>query len=190
MHARAVDEAAAELRRKWRRTLEAALLAVLAGACSPVVWITSPALGIGLAAGAGSQALIALGLLVSRHGRIEELALDPTAYTIPEVRAYGAKLVGRRQRELLARSLLSLVRDAFNPGALYLGDRVTRYARELEAIARDLLSPRVRVQPVCAATCRWLLTHAAESPLYNQSLPVEDLGSILHRIRAGMQSDA
>jgi hypothetical protein len=155
-----------------------------------MAWTAWPALGIALATGAAVEGAIALGCVVRRRCRIEELALQPAAYAIPEVRAFGARLAAPRQREQLGRCLLSLVRGAFDPGALYLGDRVARYARELEGIARDLLSPRVRVQPVCAATCHWLLTHGAESPLYNPRLPAEDLGSILYRIRAGIQRDA
>jgi hypothetical protein len=51
----------------------------------------------------------------------------------------------------------------------------------------DLCSPSVRIDPVSAARCRWLLANAAENPLYDRRLPAEELGSILQRIRTGMR---
>ena len=144
--------------------------------------------GVAVVIGAAVQVVLAIAAFVSRRDRLEELALDPIAYVIPDVRAFGAWLARPRQRRLLAQGLTSLVKDAMRPGNLFLSDRVLRYAREFEAIARDLLSPAVRVQPPAVATCRWLLTHAAESPLYNPRLPAEDLGSMLYRIRAGIST--
>jgi len=44
----------------------------------------------------------------------------------------------------------------------------------------------VSVRRDSAAVCLHLLTHAAESPLYNPALPAEDLASTLERIRRGI----
>lgn len=99
---------------------------------------------------------------------------------------YGKTLTKPRQRALLADGLRTMVRDALRPGNLYLSDRVTRYARDLEALARDLRCPAVRVHPASVARCRRLLTEGAESPLYNPRLSEEELEVILRRIRSGM----
>ena len=186
MDARVVEDAAVELRRKRRRGFEAVGLGVACGVLAPLAWLLLPTLGVAVALGGATQAVLALWAFFSRRGRLEELALVPEAYVIPDVQAFGARLACPREREVLAQSIRSLLRDVLRPGNLYLPDRVLRYGREFDAIARDLLSPTVRVQPVAAAMCRWLLTHAAESPLYNPRLPAEDLGSWLYRIRAGM----
>jgi hypothetical protein len=186
MDARSLEYEAEELRRKRRRSLESAVLTAVAGGLAPVAWQLEPRLGIAVCVGAALQLVLATWAFFSRRERLEELAIDPAAYIIPDVKEFGMRVAAPRQRELLARGILSLIRDAVRPGNLYLGDRVVRYGRELEAIARDLLSPTVRVQPTAAASCRWLLTHGADSPLYNPRLPAEDLGSWLYRIRAGI----
>jgi hypothetical protein len=186
MNARALEAEAECLSRKRRRSIECAALAIACGVLVPFAWELSARLGVAVIVGAAVQAMLSVVAYVTRRDRLEELALDPSAYVIPDVRAFGAWLARPRQRRLLARALASLIKDAMRPGNFFLGDRVLRYGRELETIARDLLSPAVRVQPAAAATCRWLLTHGAESPLYDPKLPAEDLGSMLYRILAGM----
>jgi hypothetical protein len=190
MIARAIDEAAKAIRDKRRRVIECLALGAL---CSLLAWAAlggSPRLALALAVGAGVEILLALFAFASRRGLISRLALEPDAYAIPEVESYGKALTQPRYRAQLAEGIRSMVRDAFRPGNLYLGHRVARYRRELEALARDLISPAVRVHPVSVARCRRLLTEAAESPLYNPQLPEEELAVILRRIRAGMQRDA
>ena len=119
------------------------------------------------------------------------LELEPEALAIPEVRAFVERLTTPHARARLAASFRSMVKDALKPASrlrcLFLVDRVAAYARELDAIAGDLCSPSIEVDPVAVARCRWLLTNAAENPLYDRRLPAEELGSILQRIRAGMQ---
>jgi hypothetical protein len=185
--ARALDDAAERIRDKRRRVFESVLLAA---ACGLLTWLAlgpRPALAYSLAAGAAFEALVALWALLSRRGLIARLALEPDAYAIPEVEAYGASITRPRQLAILARGIRSMVRDALRPDSLYLGDRVIRYARELEAVARDLVAPGARVHPSSVARCRRLLTEAAESPLYNPKLPAEDIPQIVRRIRAGIE---
>jgi NAD(P)-dependent dehydrogenase (short-subunit alcohol dehydrogenase family) len=57
---------------------------------------------------------------------------------------------------------------------------------KLEALAGELVSPARSVEPASAVACRRLLTHLAESPLYNPGVPVGELHAALHRIRAGI----
>jgi hypothetical protein len=187
--ARAVDEAAAKLRDRRRRALEAAALGAGSGLVAGGALDGSPRLTVALLAGAGFEVLVLVWAMVSRRCLIATLAVEPDAYSIPEVEAYGQGLTKLRQRRILAEGIRSMVKDAFRPGSLYLGDRVARYARDLEAVARDLLSPAVRVHPVSIARCRRLLTEGSESPLYNPNVPEEELDGILRRIRAGMQRE-
>jgi hypothetical protein len=187
--ARQLDTAAEEIRGRRRRMIEAAALAAVTAALCAAASVLGSPLAVALGTGAAFEAAVALHALVARRTAIARLALDPAAYELEEVRRYGARLTRPRQRAVLAEGIRSMIRDAFNPSALYLGDRVVRYARELDGIARDLLAPGVRVHPVSVARCRALLTEAAESPLYNPKLPADDLAILLRRIRAGIEKD-
>lgn len=190
MNAREIEEQANDIRSKRRRVVESVPLAAACAALAPVAWLWSSPLGIAVAVGGAVQIALAGGAFVSRRLLVERLAIEADAHAIPEVRAFGAKLVRPHERRKLARTICSMLAEVMSPGrrlqALYLADRVYRYARELDAIARDLLSPSVRVDPVSMARCNWLLTQAAENPLFDRRLPAEDLGAILRRIRAGM----
>lgn len=189
MTARDLDAAAQELRNRQRRAGESALLGlVCAGLCAASA-LLAPGAAFALGGGALFQTLIAAASLIRRRSLLARLALEPEAYQVREVRLYGDRLTRQRQRVQLARGIRSMIRDALNPSALYLGDRVLSHARELDALARDLLSPSVRVHPASIARCRALLTEAAESPLYNPRLPADDLAMVLRRIRAGIESN-
>jgi hypothetical protein len=189
--ARELEIAAAEIRARRRTALERFVASVLAAALVPAALQLSGSLSF--ATGLGAAVLAALGAfaLTGRRLLLERLALEPDALGIPEVKAFGERLTTPSARARLAGAIRSMVRDACQPASrlrcLFIVDRVATYARDLEAIARDLCSPAVRVDPVTAARCQWLLTNAAENPLYDRRLPAEDLGSILQRIRAGMQ---
>jgi hypothetical protein len=186
--ARFLDEAAEKIRYKRQRALESA---ALAAGCALLAWLVfdSAALALAFAVGAGFEVLVGAWSFVSRRELIARLALEPDAYEIPEVEAYGVHLARPRYRRVLAEGIRKMIREALRPDNLYLGDRVLRYARELEAVARDLLTPGVRVHPAAVARCRRLLTEAADSPLYNAKLPAEDIPQILRRIRAGIQRE-
>jgi hypothetical protein len=184
--ARSIDEAAQAIGSKRRQALESVSLAVLCGLLAFAVLGSSERLALALTVGAGFELLLVATSVLSRRSLIARLSLEPDAYCIPEVAAYGTALAKPKKRAQLADGFRSMVRDALRPGALYLPDRVLRHARELEALARDLRSPAVRVHPASVARCRRLLTEAAESPLYNPRLSEEDLEVILRRIRSGM----
>ena len=187
MNARALDDAADRIHTKRRRFRESI---ALAGVSALFVW---PALAnngrvaIAWMVGVAFEAVAAAWFALSRRGLIERLSLDPDAYALPEVAAYGRRLVELRRRRVLAQGIRKMVREALRPDNLYLGERVVRYARELEALARDLAAPGTRVHPASVARCRQLLTEAAESPLYNPRLPADDIPQIVRRIRAGME---
>jgi len=186
MHARAVERANEELRRRKRAIADAAALAAAAGIGAIVLSPSSSTLAVAVAAGAGVEAALALIRLVSRRDLVARLALEPAAYALPEVRRYGLPLTRERERARLAAWLSEVLRDAHLPGTLYLADRVGPAAREIEALARELVSPALSVQPASAVSCRRLLTRTVESPLYNPNLPFDELLLELRRIRRGI----
>ena len=186
MNARAVEAAAAELERKRRRGLEGGalggLVAVAAGAGAAV----SPRVALLLGVAATLQVSIAVYALLRRRALIGRLALEPAAYAIPEVERFGSRVSGEHERVRLAGWISSLVQEPEQPTAFTLPERVRQFARELESLARDFVSPSVRVQHASAVAARRLLTHPVSSPLYNPDLTTEDLAAALFRIRSGI----
>lgn len=55
----------------------------------------------------------------------------------------------------------------------------------LAELAEELVDPLLDLDPACAVACSRLLTDPDRSPLVNASLPAEDVGSRLVRIRSG-----
>jgi hypothetical protein len=186
VYERALEQAAHDLARRRHRAVHAGVLGFAAAWASlAAVWFSIP-LAAALGAGALLEALLAAAALDARRQLIARLALQPAAYVLPEVAAYGARAAQPPQRARLAAWLAELVAEAGTPFSLCLGDRVALVAHELEALARELVSPARSVEPVSAVACRRLLTHLAESPLYNPGVPVGELHAALHRIRAGI----
>jgi hypothetical protein len=188
MRERDLEHAADELGRRRKRALSAAVLGAVTGAGAILAFALSTPLALALAGGALVECIVALEATHGRRQLIARLALQPAAYALPEVAAYGALAAELPQRARLAAWIVDVVAEARSPHSLYLGDRVDLVARELEALAHDLGSPTRAVEPVSAVACRQLLTRMAESPLYNPRLPPEDLQLTLHRIRAGIAS--
>lgn len=186
MTARGLDDAGALLEVRRIRARDGFATAVTCGLAAAAALPFSRTLAISLLIGAAVAVLPALMNMLERRDAIARLALDPDAYSLPEVRGYAARLVLPAEREMLAAWLRELVEDAPHPASLYLSDRVSRYARQLELLAGDLTASCVDVRPDSAAACLHLLTHAAESPLYNPALPPEQLGSTLERILRGI----
>jgi hypothetical protein len=187
MTAVAVEKAAKSLARRERRRRTGLLLALAAALLAIPAVLVWQSMGVALAAGAGAQALFCLIERIRLRELVARLALEPAAYEIPAVREYGAHLQAQRTRFGLW--LVEVVDRAGEPESMYLADRVARYRAELRATASELMAPGARVEPVSVATCRRLLTMAADSPLYNPNLPAVDLGSALFRIRAGIVSE-
>jgi len=161
----------------------AGLVAAAAGATAAV----SPRVALLLGVAAVLQGSTAAYAVLRRRALISRLALEPDAYAIPEVERFGSHASAARERLRLATWINSLVQDPEQPTAFTLPERVRQFGRELEALARDLVSPSVRVQPASAVAARRLLTHPVSSPLYNPDLTTEDLAAALFRIRCGIE---
>lgn len=117
---------------------------------------------------------------------LERLAIDRAAYEIPAVRRFGERLTGPVERRRLATGLLCTVERTGGHFALTAPERMDVCASELCDLAEQLRDRRTRIAPTSLATCRRLIGRTAESPLYNEDLPAEDLTATLFRIRAGI----
>lgn len=186
MTAREVDTAAARVKliqsqRRWRLSTSA-VAAGLAAAC----FSASHPLGFALAAGAVALLALALFDTARRRELIAELALNEQAYSVPAVRRYGESLVAPRRRRIAA-ALDRVVRNAGAPGTVYLASRVHACRGEIKALAATLRARGARPDPTSIALCWRLLTRGAESPLYNQRVPAEELRAAVRRIHAGVR---
>ncbi|MGZ4171434.1 MAG: hypothetical protein ACXVSE_09775 [Solirubrobacteraceae bacterium] len=188
MNAREVETAAADVERSLHRAqhcvIAAGVVAVIAGGAAPLF----PGFAIALGVGAALELCLAAVLWLSRRERIERLALEPSAYAIPAVARFGARVCALRERRRLAAFIDAVIHERGHPLELHLVSRAGRYAQLLETLARELASPAARVEPAVAVACRRLLTRPVESPLYNPNLPAEDLRALLLRIRAGIST--
>jgi hypothetical protein len=160
VHARELEQAARDLRRLHEHAAETGALFVVTAAAAAIALPAVPSLAAALLVGAGVEAMLLAVALHRYRERLGLLALDPSAYVLPEVERYGRRLTEPRQRARLAAWILEILAEAHLPGNLFLGDRAARCAHELEGIARDLLRPGASVRPASAAACRRLLTHS------------------------------
>jgi hypothetical protein len=188
MNARDVDMAAADVERSRHRTRRCLVTGGVVAAIAVTVVPMSSGFAITLGVGASLQLSAAVLLWLSRRERIERLALDPSAYAIPDVARFGARVCALRERRRLAAFIDAVVHSRGSPLELHLVARAAVYGQQLDTLARELASPAARVEPAVAVACRRLLTRPVESPLYNPNLPEEDLRALLLRIRAGISN--
>ena len=122
---------------------------------------------------------------VAYREAVARMALDPSAYVIPEVSRYG---LGSRPRRTGPPGQLAARHPARVDDARKLVPGRSRQASrpQLEGLAADLARPHVSIRPASAVACRRLLTCGAESPLYNPRIPSNELSAVLLRIRHGI----
>lgn len=165
---------------------------VLAAACAVLAALTTLLTGtleLPLAVGAAFGVIVAGVNFVCYREVVARLALDPSAYVIPEVNRYGRHFATAAERERLANWLRDILRESNMAECWCLADRVRRHAQQLESLATELARPNVSIRPVSAVACRRLLTCGAESPLYNPAIPSNELTAAIVRIRHGIGYD-
>jgi hypothetical protein len=159
-----------------------------AAALAAAAFVLSNALAISLICGMACLLLLAFTDTMRRRELIARLALNPGAYSVPEVRRYGHELVVLRGRRRVAAALERVLRNAGAPGSYYIADRVYACRHEIRALAEALRAPETRAEPTSIALCWRLLRSAADSPLYNWRLPADDLRVAVRRIQAGIRA--
>ena len=93
MTSREVDRAASQLEHLHRQRRARLLSSVAAAGLAAGTLVLSNALAISVACGVASLLLLALVDTLRRRELIARLALDPHAYSVPDVRRYGHELV-------------------------------------------------------------------------------------------------
>jgi hypothetical protein len=178
VYARAVDDAAAELRDLRCEEWEDLGLAGLALALAVTATAVFPALALPLVVGGlvvGSRGLRALW---RRWDAVERLAGERDAYVISEVLAYAMRETTLDRRRTFAALIRSRLRKPLEP-------RVEVVAEELDLLACELENAELWLDPVAAVACLRLLSDVTSSPLLNSALPTQDLRSRVNSIRSG-----
>lgn len=190
MDKRAAELAADRLEAARRFTFHASVLAAATLVLTAAVWIWFPAALLPMGILAAVEGFVVLWAHFAGQDLVQRFALEPFADEIPEVRRYGERLLEQDERDRLAASINSLIAGARAPGAFCLVDRIVLFEEQLRALANELATPAVPIQARSVVTCVRLLTRGVESPLFNPSVPVEQLRSTLLRIRFGIGKSA
>jgi hypothetical protein len=180
------DSAAAAVARRHARVRDAALATALSAGAVPPLVLLAPRLLEPFAVTAVLCAIATAWLRESYHELLERLAIDAEAHSLPAVRRFGERLAGPRERYRLARLIDDLVEHIGEPHALGVPVRLAAHDSELREIANHLAGEECTLRPPLIACCRRLLVRAAQSPLYNEYIPAEELTATLQRIRAGI----
>jgi hypothetical protein len=186
MYARAVDDAAANLRALRQQEWGDLGLAALALALAVAVTQVHPELAGPLFLGGLVVGGLGIRALWRRWVLVERLAGERDAHVIPEVLAYARRETTMERRQTFAALLR---RELQQPGRV-VDARIAAVADELEALARELEDDALALDPVSAVACMRLLSDAAESPLFNAVVPVEELRSRILQIRSGFDHRA
>jgi hypothetical protein len=178
MNARAVDDAALQLRELRREAWEDLGLGALALALAVAAAQLLPGLAFPLFVGGLAIGARGMRALFRRWDLVDRLAGEGDAYVISEVLDYASRENTMERR----RSFAALIRAPLDDPA---EDRLRIVAEELEALAIDLEDGELELEPSCAVACRRLLSDLDESPLLNPALRPEELRSRIHHIRHG-----
>jgi hypothetical protein len=172
MHARAVDDAADELRKLRATEREDLGLALVVLAASLVATDAAPSLALPFFLGAVGVAVLGLRAAIRRFDLVQQLWGDRDAYAIHEVRE-------RAEREAtMARRRSSAARIR----------AVVEVEADLKALVAELEDSRLALDPAAAVLCAQLQTDAVESPLLCPEKPVDELRARVRRARAGFAS--
>lgn len=180
VYARAVDDAAAELRDLRSEEWEDLGLGAVALAIAVVAAQFYPALAIPCFVGGLAVGFRGLRALWCRWDIVDRLAGERDAYVISDVLSYAMRETTMDRR----RTFAALVRGRLNEPR---EPRIDVAAGELESLARDLENAAFRVDPAAAVACMRLVSDVANSPLLNPELPPEELCARVNSIRSGFR---
>jgi hypothetical protein len=183
MYARAVDQAALELRELrhdgWRAFGLAAAALALAVAASEL----RPTLALPLLLGAFAVLAQGVRAIWRRWDLVDRLAGERDAYGISEVLAYATHEASLERR----RDYAAAIRRRLNVESPSFDRRLAPLAAELDALAADLEDVALALEPACAVACSRLVAVPEESPLLGPVLRPEDVRARVRTIRAGFR---
>ena len=177
MDARSVERAETELRELGLQGLEGLLVAAGAFAVALLGIRLLPAVSVPLLAGGMGVAVLGMRALVRRHLLLEDLAADPDAHLIPQVRAVAARAASREHRLRLA----AVIHQTLNQPLCETNSRIDANRDLLVELEAALEDEARALDPAAAVALDRLLT-VGEDNLNSRALPEDELRSRLHRI--------
>lgn len=181
MYARAIDDAAAQLRELRREELEDLVLGALVLALAIAAAEVRPALALPFFLGGLGVGARGIRALWRRWALVERLAGERDAYVIAEIHDYAAREATIERR----RSLASLIRGRLVDQGFGVDSQVSAAADELVALAGELEDDELELDPACAVACTRLFEDVDGSPLLNSKWPPGELRSRVRQIRSG-----
>jgi hypothetical protein len=177
MYARALQEAEAELVERRHDEQYRIALSALALTASIVATAVFPPLVVPLFT--GGLAIGVLGVVATwRHwDLLDRLADDREAYSISEVRAYGAR-EARMDRRRFHAKLVRAWTSSSDP-------RVADFVDELDDLADALENADLELDIATAVACRRLVSEPAASPLLDETSSGQDLRTAINRLLDG-----
>lgn len=146
MTARQIDGAATRLRELRADAYEDLGLAGVAFSLALAASVLHPPVALPLLAGALWMTFLGMRAYVARYFLVEELAHEPEAYELPDVRRFGARAASTRNRRLVARSLRGIAEGS----TAERGERVAAVCPELMAIIAILEDENTELAPSAA----------------------------------------
>jgi hypothetical protein len=183
MYARALEDAEAQLAEVHRDEVHRLALSAAALSASFAATALFPPLVVPLLLGGLTVGALGIRSIWRQWDLLDRLADDRDAYLIPDVRAYAAREARMDRR----RGHAALIRAWIERPSPTSDARVVDFAEELEELACELEDDDLDLEPACAMACRRLVADPTVSPLLNVTLPHQDVGSAVVRIRAGFR---
>jgi hypothetical protein len=178
VYARALDDAAAEVRHLRLEGWEELGVGALALTLALVATQLYPALAIPFFVGGvvvGSRGMRALW---RRWDIIDRLAGERDAYVISDVLCYAMRETTMDRRSTFAALIRGRLAERRDP-------RIDDAADELGLLVRDLEDATLCLDPASAVACMRLLSDVDGSPLLNRELSPEELRARVSHIRSG-----
>ncbi len=177
MTARQIDGAAAQLHELRVQTVERLGLAAVAFALALTATQLRPALAVPLLLGAMAMTFLGVRALVRRWFLLEDLALEPEAYELADVRRFGVRAASPERQRVLAHSLRAVMEESTS----FVAARVAAVRPELEEIVDALENDPSTLKPQAAVALERGL-HECPLLLRDASLPVTELRCRLRRL--------
>jgi hypothetical protein len=175
MYARAVDDAAVQLRSLRTQQWEDFALAGMSFAVALAATRLEPALVMPFFVGALFATARGMHAVIRHFELLDALTGEPEAYVIAEVRARAFREATLERRRTLASYLRAWASD----------ERLSAVADELRLLVAELENEQLELSAVCAVECARLLSGGQSSPLFDPARPVEEVRARVRHIRAG-----
>jgi hypothetical protein len=174
VNARQVDDATTRLHDLQIEGIGDLALAVVATGLALTATQLRPVLAIPFLLGAFGVGFLGLRAYVRRTFLVEDLAVDPDAYTIPAVRRFGLRVASPAHRHDLA----DAVRMALTGSSGAVADRYRAVQPELQTLIVVLEEDDRRLDPCAVVTLEHWLNDPGGS-FRDQDVPVAELRSRL-----------